>query len=280
VGSKVTGYEKGDHVAVRPIINCGDCEPCKSGRYQFCLSGSSIGRDLDGGFAEYVSVPSRNMRRVDENLPLDIVSLADSLAVAIHCLNVGNMEIGNARVGIIGDGAIGLCCAYTALNLGYPEVTVFGRHQDNLRIAQNLGAKTKLVNPQTQSYGKERSFDMIIETVGRRQSDTIRQSVRMIDIGGKIVVAGVFDHGFEGYYVFRDLGWKEASLVGANSYCMYRGEDEFDIALRMIRETPADLGGLITQRYPLSQMDKAIDLMVNKRHDPVVKIIIKPGEKE
>ena len=272
--SFVRDYERGDRVVVKPIISCGSCKPCKEGRYQFCDSGKTIGRDLNGGFAQYVPVPSSNIRRIDNELPFSLAVLVDPIACAVHCLNLGyNGRLNDARLGIIGDGSIALSCLYAAINLGYRDITVFGRHEENLEVARKMGANTflSIQEPQNQV------FNTIIETVGRSQSDTMKRASEMVDIRGKVVIAGVFDHGYEGCFPFREIGWKEAELIGSNSYCMHNGVDEFDIALKMMQADPSMLKEIITHEFPLEQMNEAIDTLMNKGGKRVIKVVIIPN---
>ena len=58
VGRGVTDVHEGDHVAIEPVYRCGECRPCKSGRYNLCTSVGFHGLMADGGMAEYTVVPA------------------------------------------------------------------------------------------------------------------------------------------------------------------------------------------------------------------------------
>lgn len=58
VGNQVTLFRPGDRVSVAPIIACGHCRNCLCGRENLCLNRSTIGYDIDGGFAGYIRIPA------------------------------------------------------------------------------------------------------------------------------------------------------------------------------------------------------------------------------
>ena len=60
VGAEVTSFRKGDRVCVHYLVTCGDCAWCKAGMEQFCLTSQMIGKNRDGGYAEFIVVPARN----------------------------------------------------------------------------------------------------------------------------------------------------------------------------------------------------------------------------
>src|SRR6186997_3300941 len=60
VGSDVTYLSAGDRVCVHYLVHCGSCEFCMRGLEQFCRSGQMIGKHRDGGYAEFIKVPSTN----------------------------------------------------------------------------------------------------------------------------------------------------------------------------------------------------------------------------
>jgi threonine dehydrogenase-like Zn-dependent dehydrogenase len=267
-------YRTGDHIVVKPIISCGVCYNCADGAYQHCNSSRTIGKDVDGGFAQYVSVPIKNLKKINEDVRSEIATLADPLACAIHCLNSGDRKPRTEqKLAIVGDGTIALCCLYVAIKSRYKGIEIFGKHAENLEIAKMWGAETHRLEDET----KTDYFDTVIEAVGRAQSDTLRQSIRMAKKRGSVVISGVFDHGYDGSIPVRDIGWKELSLIGSNSYCFNENRDEFDEAVELIENDHQNLKDLVTKLFPIRRLNEAVDLMMNKGNSGVVKIVIKPN---
>lgn len=110
-GKDVADFTTGDRVVVEPAIPCGYCAPCKQGRYNLCshmrmLGSASAMPHMDGGFAEYVAVPSRSCWRLPESLSHQEGALVEPLAVGTHAV-VRAGRIGAKSVLITGAGTIG-----------------------------------------------------------------------------------------------------------------------------------------------------------------------------
>ena len=58
----------GERVCVHYLVTCGSCEMCLTGREQWCASAEMIGKDRDGGFAEYIAVPTRNAIKIPDGV--------------------------------------------------------------------------------------------------------------------------------------------------------------------------------------------------------------------
>ena len=110
------GKLAGKKVVLNPLITCGRCDYCKNGREHLCPSRIILGMNRpvlrQGGFAEYVSIPERNIYELPNNLEIEKAPIAEPCAVALHAVEIGEKELSvplkNAKVLVIGGGAIGL----------------------------------------------------------------------------------------------------------------------------------------------------------------------------
>jgi (R,R)-butanediol dehydrogenase/meso-butanediol dehydrogenase/diacetyl reductase len=87
VGSDVTGLRVGDRVVSGAGISCGQCAWCLSGRTNLCAEYRTLGLQVDGGLAEYVTSPAAICRSVPEACDDDAAAMAQPLAVALHALS-------------------------------------------------------------------------------------------------------------------------------------------------------------------------------------------------
>jgi L-iditol 2-dehydrogenase len=268
IGSDVEGISLGERVTASPLIPCGSCLPCEDNHYQLCNSIESIGRTLSGAFSEQVLVPAKNVRRISNDTTYEQASLTDVVAVAVHNYHLAGSPR-EKRILIVGDGAVGLSClqVYNQDN----NVDVVGKHHKHK--VENLGGRS--VDASVIRKISDNSYDVIVETVGRKQDETLSESVRLVKPQGRIVVAGVYESGYRGQFLFRDLFYKEASLQGSNSYGVWDGRDEFDIALKLIEEGRFNTSEIITHILPLTQFSEGVRLMNEKNKSGAVKIIYK-----
>jgi len=97
----------GDAVCVDPIVRCGRCDHCLSGRDHLCRTMGVVGCQDPGGFAEFVKAPARNLHPKPPGLSFEAATLADPLAVALHAISLVP-PVDGARCLVLGAGTIGL----------------------------------------------------------------------------------------------------------------------------------------------------------------------------
>ncbi len=269
LGSSVKGLNIGERVTASPLIPCNSCLQCKEEKYQLCNNIDSIGRTLFGAFSEQVLVPAKNIRKLSDKTSYEEACLTDVIAVAVHNYFLADSPR-KKRVLVYGDGAVGLSCLQVYNK--YNKVDVIGKHhKTKIKL---LGGK--FIDSSHISNLKSDSYDIIVETVGRCQDQTLVEAIRLIKPRGRIVVAGVYEIGFIGKISFRNLFYKEAILQGSNSYGVWKGKNEFDIALNMIEKRIINTSEIITHILPLEQFTKGVEHMNNKIKSKAVKIIYKP----
>jgi threonine dehydrogenase-like Zn-dependent dehydrogenase len=270
VGDRVNNVRVGDRITANPLIPCYRCQPCQRGSYGLCENLLSIGKALPGAFAEEVLVPAENVRKLKDKISFDEASLTDVVAVALHSYHLaGSPKMKNIL--IHGDGPVGLVCTQILKN-NRNIIDVIGKHhQYPVELSGGvfipLGAANEL---------PPKNYDIIIECVGRRQEETLNQSARLIRPSGTIVVNGVFEVGYKGSLVYRDLFIKEATLRGSNSYGLWHGNSEFDQALGLIEQGCMDMSRIITHVLPLDRFNEGLELVNNKEKSKAIKIIYKP----
>ncbi len=111
VGDRVDGWEVGDRVQVIAAIPCGRCRDCRAGRMTVCPNQESIGYHYDGGFAEFMIVPTAVLAVAGVHpVPAGLTDAEASVTEPLACVLNGQQL---ARVGpgddvvVIGSGPIG-----------------------------------------------------------------------------------------------------------------------------------------------------------------------------
>ena len=112
------GKFKGKEAVLNPLITCGNCEYCKQGREHLCPERSILGMSKpikrEGGLAEYVSIPDKNIYEIPKSLDIKEAAVAEPTAVALHAVLLGEQTLkkpfSECKVLIQGGGAIGLLC--------------------------------------------------------------------------------------------------------------------------------------------------------------------------
>lgn len=128
-GTVVQGPMSGQRVTVNPLVTCGTCRACLSGRDNLCETRQIISMPpREGAFAELLAIPARNLVTVPDHVSLIVASLAEPLACGWHAVRLSrqmlDMPLDAARCLVIGGGAIGLGAALVLKSQGAGEIWV------------------------------------------------------------------------------------------------------------------------------------------------------------
>jgi len=277
VGREVTGLKTGDRVAVDPIIPCHGCPACLSGHINACRTLKLLGVDLNGGFGQFVAVPSNNIYPLPDNVVMSHVPMVEMYGLGHHILQRGQVQPGET-VAILGAGRLGLSVLDVLCHSVSPSRTAVTDLQPfRLDRARALGADCVIdivhedpvarVMDLTDGVG----LDCVIECVGHYhvidgQEPPLGQAVKMIRNGGRIVTAGLGEQLSPVH--FKTLVIKEAQLIASR---VTRGE--FPRAIRMLSRDLLHPELLITNRMPIGEAADAFDKV--DREDPgIIKIVL------
>ena len=178
VGPEVDPSWVGARVCAAPWISCGICERCRTGLPMHCPDRLSAGTSLDGGFAPYVVVPTRNLFNLPSTVSDSAGALVEPLACVCNALMDPDAVGAGDRVVVIGPGPIGILAAQVAIAAG-GRVTLVGLGTDapRLAIAAELGVDSRsLDDPQTRidldDEAVRREINVVIECSGAQPAVT------------------------------------------------------------------------------------------------------------
>ena len=241
-GTSLDGKYKNKDVVINPLISCEKCDYCKNQREHLCPERTMIGMSTpikrEGGLAELVSVPEKNIFEVPKKLSIKEAALAEPAAVALHAVLLAEQNLkkplSECKILIQGAGAIGLLCGLV-LNKEKKSTNIIMSDPNKKRLDECAKyLKANFVSPNDKSI-KENNFDLILESVGLEV--TRHQAIISIAPGGTIVHIGLTQP--SGTFNFKKLTIQEITLVG--TYC-YTNMD-FQKTLEILTEKKlGDLG--------------------------------------
>ena len=141
--SKTPAFSRGDRVVMAPTIGCGECHYCKIGKRNLCTKPRSIGFQIPGAMAEYLSLPADavtdgNLIKCPGDIPAPVAAIAEPLSCVINSLTRAPVNTMN-DVLIIGLGAIGLFHAIAIRNTGARNIITSDFPGNKADIAKSLG---------------------------------------------------------------------------------------------------------------------------------------------
>jgi L-iditol 2-dehydrogenase len=281
-GQGVDDYAPGDRVVVFPLLWCGRCAACELGRYVQCSDYDYYGSRRDGGFAQFVAVPTRNLIRVPEGVSPEAASMTEPAAVALHALRRAGGTLCGETVVVFGAGPIGLLAAQWARVMGAAQVILFDLVPQKLEMARRLGFKLALdarrldplerVNELTGGHGAQ----VCVEAAG--VPVTFSQAIAAAGVGGRVVILGnpsadvVLPASLLSQAMRREL-----SLLGTwnSSFSAAGNHDDWHTALRAAASGAIDLDSLVTHRVGLDQAFEAL-VMMRDQSEFFAKVLIQP----
>ena len=269
LGPEVENWKIGDRVTVNPFLTCGKCINCLSGNSQICLYRRVIGIHTEGGLAEFLKVPSKNLVHLPENIPFDQGGIAvDAVATPFHAItNRGALRAGE-KVAVFGCGGLGTHGVQIARVCGASLVIAVDTMDSALERAKKVGADA-VINPKREKPTQKikdltegKGVDLAVEFIGLKQ--TIEQALGCVRIGGRMVVVG--------------LGPEEISLPPPSSFVRtelsFLGSygsttSEIQNVIDLVASGKLNLSESITERFALEEVNKGLDHLHKKIGNPI-----------
>jgi len=256
-----TQWKPGDAVVVAPVLSCGFCPACLSGRDPLCNSFGILGETRNGGCAEFVSVPVRNLLAKPEAL-----SFAEAAAIPLDFLTAWHMLIARAELRPgetvlihAGGSGVGSAGIQIAKLWGARIITTVGSPEKETR-ARELGADEVICYrdvdflQEVRRITSRRGVDVVFEHVG---VDTFERSLRSLARGGRVVTCGATS-GAEVTINLRLIFFKLLSILGSTMGSMA----ELHEIMKLVEQKR--LRPIIDRVLPLPEIATAHDLLESR----------------
>jgi len=248
----------GKRVVAEISYGCDDpnCEWCAKKNYRHCPNRYTLGIwRKDGCFAEYVTMPTKVLFEVPDNVTDEQAVFVEPLAAACEISEQLHIEP-TQKVVVLGDGKLGLTTAL-ALHSQNLDVLLVGKHQNKLDIAKNQGVKTKLLS----DLKIENSYDVVVEATGTASG--FETSMALTKPRGILVLKSTVATGKE--LNLAPIVINEITVLG--SRC-----GQFIPALRLLENKRIDFKPFISGIYPV---DKALEAFEANKCKDTIKVLIK-----
>lgn len=270
VGSEVTGLRPGQKVTVQPQVVCGECYPCRHGKYNLCEKLKVMGFQTTGMASEYFAVDAKKVLPLPENVDFDEGAMLEPLAVAVHAVRRFG-EIKGADVAVLGAGPIGNLVAQVAKGMGARRVMVTDVSDYRLELAKKCGADS-VVNTRHEEFrdAMERVFgpdkaDVIYDCAAN--DTTMGQAISCARKGSTIILVGVYAG-----MAHVDLAVLNDHELDLNTTMMYR-QDDFETAIELVNEKKAQLRLLMSKHFAFKDFLAAYQY-IDENREKTMKVLI------
>lgn len=273
VGSAVSAFRPGDRVAIDPLIWCGACDQCLSGRENTCRDQRFLGNpgERAGAMVEQLVMPAASCFAIPDSVSFTEAALCEPLAIGEHARRLAGLGA-EASVAILGAGPIGLCVLMALKAAGVGRTYVTDLLAPRLSMARALGADwtgspAEALVVADILAAQPGGVDAVFECAGVQE--TIDHGVEVLRPGGKLLLIGI----------------PEALEIRINYNISRRREHVVQMVRRQNHTTQVaidmvagglDVAPLATHEFALAEAQEALET-VRQYRDGVIKAMIHMG---
>lgn len=273
-GAPSSAVGTGTRVAVDPNISCLLCRYCRAGLFTHCAQLSAIGVDRDGGLAEMLVVPERQVYVLPAGLPSGFGALCEPLACCLRAMDHAEVKPGYSAV-VLGGGVIGQLLAQLA-RLAGARVILATRQREKRDLAEALGAAASvdpsavdLVNAVAGPSGlSPGGVDVAFEAAG--VAETFPLALGSVRRGGTVVVVGAAPKYARVDVSPFDIFERELRVVGSHLNPLTHGR-----AVELAASGQLSLASLVTRTVGL---DEVPGLLTSAPDRGEIKVHVVPSE--
>lgn len=263
VGSKVKAKKIGARVLVAPGISCGQCKWCREGWDSLCPEYKLVGFQIDGGYAEYVKIPARNLIPVSNRYSwTEWAACPLVFLTAWHMLHTrAQLKKGETVLIHAAGSGVGSAAIQVAKLMGARVLTTVGSPEKE-KPAKKLGADAVIHYKKTdfadevKKHTKGEGVDVVFEHTG---AETFIKSLASLSKRGRLVTCGVTSGG-QIQLDLRFLFVRQHSILG--SYM--GGRKELEHVIKLLER--GQLTPVVDSIFPLSEAAKAQLRMLERKN--------------
>lgn len=259
LGEQAEGLKESEKVLVYPWIGEGSCPACRIGEENLCDKPRSLGVYVDGGYSEYVLVPSyKYLVKIGDDLDMNAAAtLSCSALTAYGAVKNANLKPDN-NVVIVGAGGLGLMAMQLAKAVTGARIIAMDLDDNKLKTAKQDGGVDDVVNSKNEDPVKavmelthNLGADAVIDFVNA--SKTVESDMQFLRRRAKVVLVGLF--GGELKLSLVSMPTRAYRLIGSYTGTLKDLTELVSLAKRGI------IKPLVSNRFKLDQATEALTML-------------------
>lgn len=268
----------GKRVGVFPLIPCRKCMPCQNEQFEMCRDYNYLGSRCNGGFAEYVAVPAKNIIELPENVSYEAAAMLEPMAVAVHAIRRTKIQKDDSIV-VCGLGTIGLLIVMFLKVMGFKHILVIGNKEYQKQCIMKLGMNEVNYYDGRKDDVKEwilnntngNGANVFFECIGK--NETVSMAVEVMSPSGKITYVG---NPYADILFEKQVYWKilrnQLQINGSwNSTFTGRKDDDWHTVIEYLSKGIVSPEEFISHRFLFEkdELQKGFEIMRDKSEDYV-----------
>jgi propanol-preferring alcohol dehydrogenase len=256
LGDQAEGFNENEKVLVYPWIGEGLCPACRIGEENLCDKPRSLGVYVNGGYAEYVLIPSyKYLVKIGDDIDIDAAAtLSCSALTAYGAVKNANLNPDD-NVVVVGAGGLGLMAMQLAKTVTGARIIAMDIGDDKLKAAKEDGGADDVVNSK-----KEDPVKAIMELTGKLGADavidfvnaskTVESDMQFLRRRARLVLVGLF--GGELKLSLVSMPTRAYRLIGSYTGTLSEMVELVSLAKRGI------IKPIVSDRFKLDQATEAL----------------------
>jgi L-iditol 2-dehydrogenase len=273
VGEGVTRFRPGDRVVVDPQWSCGECDFCRAGDINLCLTKKVLGTQVwPGAFGEFITAPEQAVFTLPEGLDFAQGSLIEPLTIGVHVARRAGLRPGQSVV-VLGSGSIGgMVCGVARAYGAEPLIAVDIRQHCLDAARERMGATHDFLLPDPDLERKVKALtgggaDLVV--VAADEPALVDQALDLIKKRGTVVLVALMTEEPLSFLGFKVI-IKEAHLVG----CTMSNQADVLEAIDLAASGRVDVSGIHTHTLPFEEVQRGMEMAATKT-DGAIKVILR-----
>lgn len=254
IGEGVTRFSVGDRVCIDPNSYCGECYYCRSSMEHFCSEMMGVGTTVDGGFAEYCTLPAKMVLHIPDSLSLKAAAFSEPLACCLHGIDLTKITVGS-RVLVIGGGTIGLLMVQLSKLAGASWITLVEPDPEKRKLSESMGADEVYEDGESLlkalKEDPQKRVDRVIECVGK--TETISCALEAASKGATVMMFGLTPPKAELTIRPFEIFKKELNITASFVNPLTQAR-----AVELLASGRISVEGLISAEIPLEKLSEAL----------------------
>ena len=259
IGDDVVSVKPGDRIVVALTAYCGECSRCVSGNEYRCMRGLGFGHALDGGFAQYMSVPASSAVSIPESIDLvQAALLACPIGVAINALqDAARLQPGETALIVGAGGGLGVHLVQVAAAMGARVLAVTTSPEKLGALESFRGVETILADGELDfseivlALTEDRGADVVVNPVGSALFGSCVSSLAQF---GRMVVLGEIA-GRSARFNLAELLFRDAMILGSTG----ASPRHIHTATEMV--AGGEISPVVSQQFAFEEAAEAMEVM-------------------
>jgi 2-desacetyl-2-hydroxyethyl bacteriochlorophyllide A dehydrogenase len=268
-----TAFVPGEAVTFIPYFNCRQCIACKNNKPNCCVNIKVFGVHIDGGMAQYISVPSYSLVK-SEGLGYNELALIEPLAIGAHGIARANV-LKDEFVLVIGAGPIGLGAIQFARISGAKVIALDVNEKrlafckEKLMLDHTINASTENILAKLKDITSGDMPTVVIDATGSQKA--INNALQYVAHGGRFVLIGLQMN--EISFSHPEFHKRETTLMSSRNAT----RKDFDHVIAAIKNGLVEPSNFITQQLEFDDLKDAFETWLYDA-DKVIKAMVKMDE--